>query len=293
MREYLDNLYTEKRKITYTGSDVIKLDTKCLYAGKLERIKKWSEKTHEHPFCEIMFVFSGSGKTVIDGKTYPIKKGDIIIYNPNAKHEESTSAKVGLEMGFFGITNFKINDFPSNYLISPEATPVLHTGKDEEKVAFYFMQLIEEIRGEEKYNELIAKYLARLILIDILRLANISEAKFITNAIFNNIHKYINKNFASISSLDEICEELHVTKYYISHVFKKYMGKPPMQYITDKKIDYAKKLLQETDLSATEIGEKCGYPDHAMFFKAFKRTEGITPIAFRKETSSPGLKIGK
>lgn len=293
MREHLDNLYTENRKVTYTGSDVIKLDTKCLYAGKLERIKKWNEKSHEHPFCEIMFVFSGSGKTVIEGKAYPITKGDIIIYNPYTKHEESTSAEIGLEMGFFGITNFKISDFPSNYLISPESAPVIHTGNDEDKLAFYFMQLIEEIRGEEKYNELIAKYLARLILIDILRLANISEAKFITNAIFNNIYKYINENFASINSLDEICDELHVTKYYISHVFKKYIGKPPMQYITAKKIDYAKKLLQETNLSATEIGEKCGYPDHAMFFKAFKRTEGITPIAFRKETASPGLRIEK
>ena len=66
-----------------------------------------------------------------------------------------------------------------------------------------------------------------------------------------------------------------------------------MQYITAKKIDYAKKLLQETDLSAIKIGEKCGYSDHAMFFKAFKRTEGITPIEFRKETSSPGLRMVK
>lgn len=293
MREYSESLYTEKRKVTYTGSDIIKLDTKCLYAGKLERIKKWNEKSHEHPFCEILFVFEGSGKTVIDGKVYTIKKGDIIIYNPNTKHEESTSAEVGLEMGFFGITNFKINDFPSDYLISSEAVPVIHTGKDEDKLAFYFKQLIEEIRGEEKYSELIVKHLTMLILIDILRMTNISEAKFVTNAIFNNIYKYINKNFASISSLDEICEELHVTKYYISHVFKKYMGKPPMQYITAKKIDYAKKLLQETDLSAIKIGEKCGYSDHAMFFKAFKRTEGITPIEFRKETSSPGLRMVK
>lgn len=293
MREHLDNLYTEKRKVTYNALDAIKLDTKCLYAGKLERIKKWNEKSHEHPFCEILFVFEGSGKTVIDGKVYPIKKGDIIIYNPNTKHEESTSAEVGLEMGFFGITNFKISDFPYNYLVSPEAVPVIHTGKDEYKLAFYFRQLIEETQRDEKYNDLIVKYLARLVLIDILRLANISEAKFVTNAIFNDIHKYINKNFASISSLDEICEELRVTKYYISHVFKKYMGMPPMQYITAKKIDYAKKLLQETDLSATEIGEKCGYSDHAMFFKAFKRTEGITPIEFRKETSSPGLRMVK
>ena len=83
--------------------------------------------------------------------------------------------------------------------------------------------------------------------------------------------------------MDQICEDLNVSKYYISHVFKKYIGKPPMQYVTSKRISYAKKLLQETDLSACEIGEMCGYKDHALFFKAFKKFVGITPLAFRKE----------
>lgn len=290
MKDYINNQFTENRRVTYTNADVIKLETKCLYAGKLERIKKWSEKPHRHPFCEIMFVFSGNGKAIINGKSYHIKKGDIIVYNANTVHEESTTSKTSLELGFFGISNFKISDFPSDCLISNETNPVIHSGKDEEKISFYFSSLIEEIGGEQKYNELIAKYLARLILIDILRLADISEAKFVTNAIFNQIYKYLNTHYCEIDSLDQVCDDLHISKYYISHVFKKYIGKPPMQYVTSKKIDLAKKLLTESDLSATEIGEKCGYFDHAMFFKAFKRTVGTTPIAFRKETASPGLK---
>jgi YesN/AraC family two-component response regulator len=87
--------------------------------------------------------------------------------------------------------------------------------------------------------------------------------------------------------MDAICEELKISKYYLSHVFKKYMGKPPMQYVASKRIAYAKKLLQETDLSATEIGEMCGYKDHVLFFKSFKKQEGITPITFRKKTQKP------
>lgn len=283
MKEQDYNTFSEHRNVAYSKSDIIKLDTKCLYAGKLERIKQWSEKPHNHPFCEILFVVSGIGKTIIDGKEYKIEKGDIVVYNPGTMHEESTLGTSGLELAFFGITNFKVNDLPSDFLIDSSASPILHTNEDEERFNFYFMSLVDEVYENKQYSDLIIKYWARLILIGILRLANISEAKFVTNAIFTQIYQYLNTNFTKIESMDQICEDLNVSKYYISHVFKKYIGKPPMQYVTSKRISYAKKLLQETDLSACEIGEMCGYKDHALFFKAFKKFVGITPLAFRKE----------
>jgi AraC-like DNA-binding protein len=69
------------------------------------------------------------------------------------------------------------------------------------------------------------------------------------------------------------------------------MGMPPMQYVSLRRIAHAKKLLQETDLTATAVGEACGYKDHVLFFKAFKKLEGVTPTAFRKKTSGPQMAI--
>ena len=280
-----------KRTLNYSKVDVIKLDTKCLYAGKLERIKQWHESAHCHPICEIMFVFAGSGETVIDGVTYSVEKGDIIVYNPGTLHEELTSGNEGLELGFFGITNFQVSNLPADCLIDKNATPILHTNEDEHKYEFYFRSLIDEVSTDKQYGELMAKYWARLILIGILRLANISEAKFVTNAIFTRIHQYLSTHFTEIESMDQICEELNVSKYYLSHVFKNYMGTPPMQYITTKRISYAKKLLQETDLTASAIGEACGYKDHVLFFKAFKKLEGTTPSNFRKQAGAPRMTV--
>lgn len=287
MKNELTGIDFDPRTVTYTKVDAIKLDSKCLYAGKLERIKDWKEKPHAHPFCEIMFVSQGSGKIAVDGKEYSVKKGDIIVYNPDTVHAESTTGKNGIEIIFFGISNFKIGNMPSDYIIEKDASPVLHTGEYEDEYKFYFMSLESEVSSDKPYNEIISKYLARLIMIGILRLANISEAKFITNGIFTRIHNYLNKHYTEIESMDQICEDLKISKYYLSHVFKKYMGKPPMQYVTAKRIDLAKKMLQETDMSATEIGEYCGYADHVLFFKTFKKLEGITPMAFRKQAQEP------
>ena len=277
------------KKIAYSKIDVIKLDTKCLYAGKLERIKQWKEKAHAHPFCEILFILSGQGETKAGDKSYPIKKGDIVIYNPHTVHEESTTGDAGIEMAFFGITNFQVNGLPIDHLIDKDSDPVLHTKGDMDKFSFYFKSLVEEVYEDKQYGELMAKYWARLILLGILRLANISEAKFVTNAIFTRIHQYLSQHFAEIESMDQICDELKISKYYLSHVFKNYMGMPPMQYITTKRISYAKKLLQETDLTASAIGEACGYKDHVLFFKAFKKLEGITPTEYRRQSSGPRM----
>ncbi len=290
MRNRTKTGVNEQRTVAHSKVDVIKLDTKCLYAGKLERIKQWREKPHCHPFCEILFVFSGMGETCIDGTTYTIKKGDVIVYNPNAVHWESTLGEAGLEMGYFGITNFQISNIPFDYLISGDTSPILHTNSTESDFRFYFRSLVEEMCEDTQYNELMAKYWARLILIRILRLANISEAKFVANAIFTRIHQYLSGHFAEVESMDQICEELGVSKYYLSHVFKNYMGMPPMQYITTRRIAHAKKLLQETDMTASAIGEACGYKDHVLFFKTFKRLEGVTPLIYRKQaTGTPRM----
>ena len=283
------NVDFDPKQVAYTKVDAIKLDTKCLYAGKLERIKEWYEKPHCHPFCEIMFVLSGSGSVMVNEVEYEVQTGDIIVYNPDVMHAESTKGKSGIELAFFGISNFKIGNLPSDYILDENTSPVIHTGEYAKEYEFYFLSLVKEVASDKAYNEIFSKYIARLIMIGILRLANISEAKFVTNGIFTRIHDYLNKHFTEIESMDAICEELKISKYYLSHVFKKYMGKPPMQYVASKRIAYAKKLLQETDLSATEIGEMCGYTDHVLFFKSFKKQEGITPITFRKQTQKPEM----
>ena len=79
------NVDFDLKQVAYTKVDAIKLDTKCLYAGKLERIKEWNEKPHSHPFCEIMFVLSGNGSVMVNDVEY----GEFFLnapqLNPNRK----------------------------------------------------------------------------------------------------------------------------------------------------------------------------------------------------------------
>ena len=268
------------RRFAYSKVDVIKLNTKCLFAGRLERVSDWAEEPHAHDFCEIMLVLSGKGEVRVDGIPYDITRGDIIVYNAGATHGERTG-EAGLELAFFGIRDFAIENLPNDHLIAEGCSPVLHTGTEEARFVSRFSELIAEVATGEPYGELMAKYLARLILVAILRLTDLSESTFVTNAAFARIYRYLNKNFATITAMDSVCEDLHISKYYLSHVFKKHAGISPMQYVTERRIAYAKQLLSETELSAGEVGEACGYRDRAVFFKAFKRAAQMTPGEYR------------
>lgn len=274
-------------------TDTIKLDTRCLFAGKLERGKGWEEKPHSHPFCEIMLVLSGEGEITVADKTYPVKKGDVIVYNLGVAHSERATEDSGVELAFFGITNFKVEGLPTDFLIDTHACPVLHTEAEEERFTLYFRSLVDEATADRPYSELMVKYWTRLILIGILRLADVCEATLVTNAAFTRIYEYLNKHFAEISCMEEICTALGVNKYYLSHVFKKYMGTPPMQYVTLRRIAHAKQLLRETDLSAAAVSEACGYHDRVLFFKAFRKIEGTTPGEFRRRARGERLPTAK
>lgn len=278
----------DQRNLALFRTDVLKLDTRCLFAGRLSCAEGWEEKTHAHPFCEIMFVLSGEGEITVKERNYTVRHGDIIVYNPSVEHSERATADAGVEFAFFGISNFKIGELPTDFLIDDLTSPVLHTG-DEERYSLYFRSLVEEISSDQPYNELMVKYWARLILIGVLRLANISEAKFVTNATFTRIHEYLTNHFSEISCMDQICETLGINKYYLSHVFKKYMGTPPMQYVTLRRITHAKRLLRETELPASAVAEACGYQDRVLFFKAFRKLENMTPGEFRRHARGDRL----
>lgn len=267
---------------TISKSKPLKFNTRVLYAGKLQRTKQWSENYHEHDFLEIVFVTSGAGHIKIGETLYNVKKGDLAIYPPNAVHREYTNGREPLEMEFFGVTGLKINLLPDNCLFPEGHEPIVSVGKDFGRFEWLFSALLKETQNSsEPYSEMMADFYVKILLTEILRKTEISETTLVKNAAFSEIYTYIRDNFTTINTIDDICEKLYVNKYYVSHIFKKYTGCSPMQYVTRCRIALAKSLLEETNLNVNEIAVKYGYEDVINFFRNFKKSENTTPLAYR------------
>lgn len=92
---------------------------------------------------------------------------------------------------------------------------------------------------------------------------------------------YINKNLFKDISIDEICREVHISKYHFCRRFKSAMGMTVMDYILKTRIIHAKEMLKKESASVTEVSERCGFSSVSYFCRVFKESVGVSPLKYR------------
>ena len=97
------------------------------------------------------------------------------------------------------------------------------------------------------------------------------------------ITRYLQGHLAEEVSLSVLAEEFHLSAQYISQLFKNEIGVGFLTYLTNIRMEQAKKLLLSTSLSVAEVSEKSGYGDYRVFTKVFKKAAGITPSQYRRD----------
>ena len=98
-----------------------------------------------------------------------------------------------------------------------------------------------------------------------------------------SITRYLQEHMGEDVSLGVLSEEFHLNPQYISQLFKNEIGVGFLAYLTNIRMEKAKKLLLSTSLSIAEVAEQAGYGDYRVFTKVFKKNEGITPSQYRRD----------
>jgi len=94
---------------------------------------------------------------------------------------------------------------------------------------------------------------------------------------------YIRKNYMRTIRLNVLAEVSHLSISALERRFKKYLSKTPKQYITDVRLEHARRLLVETTLPIALVAEQSGFIDPSYFSRRFKRKFALLPSEFRAE----------
>lgn len=93
--------------------------------------------------------------------------------------------------------------------------------------------------------------------------------------------EFMHDHCARELSLAEIAAAAYLSEFHFARLFKKITGTSPHAYLAAIRIERARQLLAETDLTITDVGARVGYQSQSHFTKIFREATGLTPHAFR------------
>lgn len=219
---------------------------------------------------EFEFYLEDGKTTSTDNRIYNIKKDYIQIAKPGQiRYSKLPFRTAYLKFNASGEIAEKIENMPEYFCGS-------HSQK--------LYTIIEEIilLNEEKDSLLFYSKLFELLNLVFLD-AEIPAARSGKNyRVISKSKKYIEENFEKSLNLKDIAGSVHLSEIYFHNIFTESVGISPHQYLIDCRIENAKKLLWNTDISITDIAEKCGFGCQQYLNKVFKKETGMTPNNYRK-----------
>ena len=110
-----------------------------------------------------------------------------------------------------------------------------------------------------------------------------SSSQYVLNAI-----KYIQFNYSHDISIDDVAKSVGVSRSHLYRVFMLNVGKSPIDYLTEYRINEACKLLRAGNLSIAEVAISVGFFDQFYFSRVFKRAKGVPPSKYlASQTDAP------
>lgn len=103
-------------------------------------------------------------------------------------------------------------------------------------------------------------------------------------AVLQTIHQRSNQDL----SLADLARSVHLHPAYFNHLFKTWVGTPPMKFLEQHRIRRAKELLSLTDRTVADIATEIGYSDPLYFSRAFRRVTGVSPSLYRNGVQQAG-----
>ena len=121
------------------------------------------------------------------------------------------------------------------------------------------------------------------------RISRTAGFTYARNKLAASVQSYLALNYDRPITLEAVASHLFVAKGHMCNVFSAATGTTIVTFLYTIRIAMAKRLLAETSLSITEIGEKVGYSDSAYFSRVFKRAVSESPESYRRKTARKRL----
>lgn len=241
---------------------------------------------HYHDFDKITIFIKGRVTYTIEGKSYELRPYDIVLVRHGDIHRLTVdNSKVYERIIVYISPNF-MNAYKTNsYDLSccfqkalQEESNVLRIPSLEKSSLFRSITRLEQSFSDDGYAaDLYRQVLFLEFMIHLNRAARKNRLEFIDtdscNAKIVDILRYINDHLTGDLSIDSLARKFYISKYYMMRRFKQETGYTLGQYISQKRLLFAKELLA-SGIPASQVCFDCGFRDYSTFSRAYRKAFG-------------------
>lgn len=230
---------------------------------------------------QLVYIASGCGYFLLDGRTHTLKKGTAILYRPNVPQDYTFRASDKAEYFWCHFTGDQVDDLLTGCHI-PHNVTVFAAGLSSD-YQWLFLQMIRELQmKQERYQDILTMNLRHLLL---LIGRQQSENKAAGDKMLGEIQsaiRFFNMYFHWDIEIKEYAEQHLMSPYWFSQNFKKVTGCSPAQYLISLRMAHAMNLLDNTDYTVAQVSASVGYENTQYFHRLFRKHTGMTPIEYKE-----------
>lgn len=250
----------------------------------ISRGRGLAPQPHLHNEIEIIVSFDGRSVATADSRSDVLEANDIYIAFPNQihfYHDDTVRPEHLLIIFSPDIASEFVPLFSSNIPVSP----IIKNALSNEHLR-WAVEALERVGSPSASNRLphSAEHMRGLLLVILSELFNmmtLETAPKYDSSILKQVLNYCSENYTQDISLATVAEDLHVNKYYVSHLFSNKLQISFSDYINSLRIKRACALLKQKDMPVIDISFAVGYNSVRSFNRCFKNIRGISPKDYR------------
>ena len=233
-------------------------------------------EVHHHDFYEVYNLLAGEVSYWVDGKTYHLRSGDILLINPMELHRPIVDKNSRYERFVLWINKNYLDSLSSEIPLTKcfQSSFNHYRGSS---VTPLFSDLVTEQYGTKYASDIYALGIFLQLMAELNRLSPVGTPNTDRSPLITEIIDYIGTKFHEELSLDLLAQSFHISKYHLSHEFKKTTGTSVYHYITLKRLAHARQMLMNGSTPG-DVYSACGFRDYTVFYKAFKAEYGTSPL---------------
>lgn len=266
--------------------------------GRPSHANDVTELDHYHDFCELVLVLSGRGRHVLAGESFPVSAGNVFIVQGQQVHSFRDRDELVLVNVMYDPSRVplpagllrRLPGYSALFMLEPtfrsahQFSSRLQLDREALGTAEALAERIEgESDDEHPGHEAVLLGLLVELMVFLSRRygeSDVRESRALLE--MGKLISTLEQRFSEAWTLEQMAKLAHLSRTSLLRIFRQATGKSPIDYLIGLRIEAAKRLLRQSELTMTDIALETGFGDSNYFARQFRLITGRTPTAFRR-----------